>query len=66
MYPIAYTFVCMHIGYNNVAVIPSGARHVSITDDGTSGNNMFIGMYVCTYVCMFVPHSLILLRTKLL
>ena len=50
MYIIAYTFVCMNIGYNDVAVIPSGARHVSITDDGTSGNNMFIGMNVCTYV----------------
>ena len=55
MYIIVHTFVCMHIGYNDVVVIPSGARHVSITDDGTSGSNMFIGMYVCTCVCMYVP-----------
>ena len=53
MYTIAHTFICMHIGYNDVAVIPSGARHVSITDDGTSRNNMFIGMYVHTCVCMY-------------
>ena len=64
MYIIVHTFVCMHIGYNDVAVIPSGARHVSITDDGTSGSSMFIGMYV--HVCMYVLYSLILLRIKVL
>ena len=40
----------MYIGYNDVTTIPSGARHVSIMDDGTSGNNMFIGMYVILYI----------------
>ena len=53
MYIIVHTFVCMHIGYNDVAVIPSGVRHVSITDDGTSGSNMFIGMYVHVCVCVY-------------
>ena len=53
MYIIVHIFVCVHIGYNDVVVIPSGARHVSITDDGTSGSSMFIGMYV--HVCMYVP-----------
>ena len=50
MYTIAHTFVCMHIGYNDVVVIPSGARHVNITDNGTSGSSMFIGMYVHVYM----------------
>ena len=35
----------MYVGYNDVTTIPSDARHVNVMDDGTSGNNMFIGMY---------------------
>ena len=54
-------YVCMYIatGYNDVTVIPSGARHVSVMDDSTSGN-IFIGkhMHVCgnaSYVCITKP-----------
>ena len=43
------------IGYNDITIIPSGARHMSIMDNSTS-ENIFIGMYmrVCgdaSYVC---------------
>ena len=53
-----YVCVCMYIGYNDVTIIPSGARHVSIMDDGTSGNEIFIGTYVCTcvYVVKYIFH----------
>ena len=46
----------MNTGYTDVTTIPSGARHVSIMDDGTSGNNMFIGTYVIVscYVSIYV------------
>ena len=49
------------IGYNDVTVIPTGARHVNIMDDSTA-SNMFMGtciiniasyihMYIHTYTC---------------
>ena len=43
---IIYVRMCVHIGYNRVTTIPSGARHVNIRDDGTSENDMFIGMHI--------------------
>ena len=49
----ALTYVHTYVGYNNVTVIPSGARHVRILDDGTSGYNMFIGTYVSAWVYMY-------------
>ena len=45
-------YVCMYIAYTDVTTIPSGARHVRIMDNGTSGNDMFIGMYV-VHVCVW-------------
>lgn len=51
IYIVRHTFTCsclkqnfICIGYNDVSVIPADARHVNIMDDGTSGNDVFIGI----------------------
>ena len=50
--PLLWYIIEFHIhvyaGYNDVIVIPSDARHVTVRDDGTSGNDMFIGMHLRT------------------